>query len=191
MGWVHMSARFIFAALFLTILLSGCARSYEGDGELSDQGLGTARERYRLDLGLVDLSSGGAVMFKMKGLPAEEFTAGLEGISHCVVEGSNSPIRVRLALSSAQNGVVISEEAPLREWNQSRGFWYRKGLEKEVPTTGEVTEIKRIGILADDGWGTYFTARPRSAYSLKLSVVIAQEAFSCPARLVLYGGGWK
>jgi hypothetical protein len=186
-----MDTRIMVAAFFLIVFVSGCARSYVGDGEFSDQGPGTAHERYRLDLGLVDLSSVGTVTFKMKGLPAEEFTAGLEGISSCVGDGSSSPIRVRLVLSSADNDIVFSEEAPLREWIQSRGFWYRRGLEEEVPKSGGITEFKRIGTLADGGWGTYFTARPRSAYALELSVVVAQDAFPCPARLVMYGGGWK
>jgi hypothetical protein len=186
-----MTMRITFTAIFLTMLISGCARTYEGDGELTDQGPGTAHERYRLDLGRVDLSRIGTFVFKMKGLPDEEFTAGLEGISSCVGDAQSSPIRIRLALSRAANDVVFSQDAPLREWVQSRGFWYRKGLEEEIPATGGVTESRRIGVLADSGWGTYFTARPRSSYALSLSVVTAQDSFSCPARVVLYGGGWK
>jgi hypothetical protein len=182
----------ICAALLQTAACDA-SHSYSGDGTFTDFGATTAIERYVIDLGPIDLSRPNRQSFKLRGLPAAEFTMGLRQIN--VSAGCDAAalaaVRVRLDVRTEDGAVVVAEEAPLMAWVASPDLVYRRGVEREEPKPGGAVELVRTGVHASGGWGTYFTPRRHTTYRAQFEVLDAHGASGCDSRLVLLGGGWK
>lgn len=167
--------------------------SYRGDGTFTDFGLGTATERYVVDLGPIDLSRPNQRSFRLLGLPSVEFTVGLRQVN--VSAGCDAAalgaVHVRLEVKAGDGAVVVAEDGPLSTWINSSHLVYRPGIELEEPKPGGVIHLVRTGVRASGGWGTYFTPRLFAPYFATFEVVDAQGASGCESRLVLLGGGWK
>jgi hypothetical protein len=188
-----MSTAHIFTAFILSTSLVLCACDhYRGDGTLSDAGIGTADERYTVDLGVVTLGSLSQQSFNMAGLPPTEFTMGIRPIyvsAGCDATALSST-RIRLDVHAEDGSVVISEEGPLSTWTTSRSLIYRRGTERQEPKADGVFELIRTGVRASGGWGTYFTPHRGDKYSAQFGVLEA-HSMGCKSHLVLIGGGWK
>jgi hypothetical protein len=52
-----------------------------------------------------------------------------------------------------------------------------------------VSEPKRLGLKADQGWGKYFIQRQNAIYILTFEVLDVESASPGTARLLLKGGG--
>lgn len=182
-----------------SLLLLACTAEYTGDGTFVDHGAMTARERYVLDLGPVELTQLSQYRYRLVGLPDEEMVVGIEVIEAepNIDTRPNHPARVRLKVEARDGPVVLLEEAPMNSWVWSYGlrdpksFYYRTGEAREIPVRTGVMTYQRIGQRADAGWGTYFTPRKGATYLLTLDVLASDSAPSRPARLKVVGGGWK
>jgi hypothetical protein len=176
-----------------------CTAGYTGDGTFVDHGPLAATDRYILDLGPVDLTQMAQYRYRLAGLPNDQMVAGIEVIEAepNVDTRPNHPARIRLKVESAARQVVILEEDPLNSWAWSYGlrdpksFYYRSGQTQEVPIRSGVTTSRRMGEKPDGGWGTYFTPRKNTTYTLTLDVFGSESSPSRPARLKISGGGWK
>ncbi len=164
-----------------------------GCGRWAARGLGTAQDRYVVDLGRIDLSRPNRQSFKMRGLPSVEFTMGLRQVN--VSAGCDATafgaVRVALNVQADDGAVVVAENAPLADWAASPHLVYRRGAERQEPRPGGAVEFVRTGVRASGGWGTYFTPRSHTTYVAQLEVISAQDASGCESRLVLLGGVWK
>jgi hypothetical protein len=71
-------------------------------------------------------------------------------------------------------------------------FIYRRGLEKETRTGESSSYYRRIGVKADDGWGTYFTPRRQESYNLLISVFPNENTeIAQMVNVQVIGSGWK
>jgi hypothetical protein len=185
---MQSAARSILLSVVATLLCS--CTSYSGDGKFSDGGWSKPHERYRINLGSVDLSHSGHATFKMSGLPSEEFIVGLTGIASCLDAAGKQPLRIRMSLHLSDGTLVFSDETPLQEWTPSSGFWYRRGKQQAVPVGDGVTRYDRIGVGAHGGWAPTFLLAPFSTYTLTLDAIDPKSAASCEAGVDAIGGGW-
>ncbi len=186
--------------LFLCMLLSGC-NDYSGDGIYKDHGLLTAKDRYVIDLGDIDLSSAKKYKFTLSGLPAVEMVVGLQ-IEPILNDKKGDSIDrreynslVRLELRNTLGELSIKEMSQLKEWIWSHSnngdmkyFIYRKGEYKNE----EGERDPRANLLANKGWGTYFLPRKNGKYNLIFEVIepinISHKA---QIKMIVKGGGWK
>jgi len=89
---------------------------------------------------------------------------------------------------------VIDEVGNLSEWVWSGGerdklFVYKSGR-WEKDRVGVPSRSRRIGVLADDGWGTSFTPRSNGEYHLTLEVLEgSMSAKGFLVQLFVQGGG--
>lgn len=181
------------------LIMPSCSSlsGYSGDGHFVDHGW-LSPERYVLDLGPIDLSRPGRYSYRFSGLPSERMTIGLEIVE---AEGTDSPprpshpARVRVLLRTADNQIVVAEEAALDTWAWSRtrrdprSFYYRKGEMRYVSLGQGVSRPERVGEKFDGGWGSSFIPNPGRAYVLSLEVVNSEQNPVGSARLMLEGGG--
>ena len=79
---------------------------------------------------------------------------------------------VEISLVTRSGDVVIHERRALREWG-----WFRnradidgQGYDRKVSSSGD-TRFVRVGEKPHGGWGTHFTPRSNSQYTLKMTVV--------------------
>jgi hypothetical protein len=182
------------------VTAGGCyhAARYDGDGQLTDAGwLVFMGNRYRLDLGPVDLATPGRHTFRLSDLPRTEFTAGVEITVAEPRELDDAQVAhtsyVRLELKTSAGEIAVLEEGPLNSWVWSHAlqgsiaFVYRRGERKDVPLRNGNTRVERVGIKEASGWGTYFTAERSETYFLTLEVVDPSSTATKPAHLILYG----
>ena len=174
--------------------MGACDQSgYRGYGEFTDKGPGTADGRYSVDFGPIDLSKPNHKAFRMVGLPSVEFTMGLRPVnvsSGCDAAALNA-VSIRLEVKTDNDAIVIYQAGPLNTWVTSSSLVYRRGAERQEAKPGGAFELVRTGVLAADGWGTYFKPQTSATYFVKFDVLEAKGASSCESRLVLVGGGWK
>ncbi|HVR76680.1 MAG TPA: hypothetical protein VMT52_20285 [Planctomycetota bacterium] len=185
--------RFPVARVLLLFLLpaSGCASwFFRGDGTFVDHGSSSARKRYVLDLGLIDLSAPGSRSFTFRGLPEEVFHVGLwvrdpssttgmfDDWTHPLrsrEQNSESPLdcEIRLVLRDASNNVELSEEGNLNDWMSGTGG----RIPKEAFVHGRFS---------------WFYPRRSETYTLELTVIRpATLSETCKVNLRMSGGGWK
>lgn len=169
---------------------SGCASwFFRGDGTFVDHGSSAARERYVLDLGLIDLTAPGSRSFTFRGLPREVFWVGFwvrdpsstTGIhddwSHPLrsrEQNSESPLdcKLRLVLREASDNVELSE-GNLNDWMSGTGG----RIPKEAFVHGRYS---------------WFYPRRSETYTLELTVIRpATLSETCKVNLQMRGGGWK
>ena len=132
----------------------------------------------------------GQYTFSLRDLPVVEFTVGFnvtkKGGGNIGELGSISPplsATVRMTMVNDRGDKVMVEEAPLSQWRWSGGdlpeftFVYRHGKVQEIPIgdgRGSV-ENRRIGFLADGGWGTAFRPREGTRYQLAVEILKADS----------------
>jgi hypothetical protein len=185
----------IAVACATSLLISACDLStgYQGYGTFSDMGAGAATERYKVDFGPIELGKANQRMFKMSGLPPVEFTMGLRPVkpSAGCDAAALSAVSVRIDMETADGSIVIAEEGPLSTWATSSSLVYRRGRDQPAPAAGAPSDRARAGVLAAQGWGTYFTPQSATWYLVKVSVLEANVTTHCESRLVLLSSGWK
>jgi hypothetical protein len=190
----------INAFVLVAVGLASCYRSssYDGDGQLTDAGWPAIEgNRYKLDLGPVDLTVPGIRSYRLHNLPSAEFTVGLEIIENEPIQMNSArpdhPSLVRLELKNSNDQIAILEEGPLDTWVRSyalgevTSFLYRRGESRDISNGNGGTQGERLGIKAEKGWGTYFTAGRSSTYIIKFQVIDPRSAAKTAARLVLHG----
>lgn len=162
--------------------LSGCSyrvSEYSGNGHLIDNRPRAATDRYVLDVGPIDLTRRGTTTFRIVDLPEVNFAAGLEirvaPQDRAALEQRPVKATVSLTLSDSTGTVLFEKTAPLDAWTWS----VRRGAHQAfVYGRGEP--------------GTYFTARPKTEYTLTLGVVDPDSnATKYTAALLAKSGGWK
>ena len=199
--------------LLFLVPASGCATwFFRGDGTFVDHGL-TSADRYRLDLGSIDLSTPGSRTFTFRGLPKVTFTVGFWVRDPSATKpiydvwalpenfwehNSYSPLdcEARLVLRNASNNVVFSEEGNLNDW-----IWNtRGGFVKEAFVYGGLGVDRYINGVAlrqesdtpEKGYRTWFSPRRSETYTLELAVIRPVTlSETCKVNLQMRGGGWK
>ena len=145
-------------------------QSYTGDGTVSY--LPGNDNLYKIDLGDLNLTKPGKYEYNLVGLPT--FTVVFVALGFQISTRQNlkaslplwesKPLtnKVRMVLTNAKGEMVINESAPLNEWVWSgrtdrpeQTFVYRAGKEEEIRIDKTTTKYRRIGVLANGGWGTY------------------------------------
>lgn len=185
----------LFIACAIALLVAACDLStgYQGYGTFSDMGAGATTERYAVDFGPVDLGKASEKKFKMAGLPSVEFTMGLRPVkvsTACDAAALNA-VSMRIDVETEDGAVVMAEEGPLNTWITSSSLVYRRGTEQQAPQADSPSGHARTGVLASQGWGTYFTPQSTARYIVKFHVLAGTSAPHCESRLVLLSSGWK
>lgn len=168
--------------LFVVIpLLGSCFAEwrYDGDGQLVDNGMWAATDRYVLDLGALDLTSGGAPRrMRMSHLPETEFFAGIQITPLTDLESLPEDLGsavVSMRLANTKGDTVMSVSKPLREWRKSSSR----------------VETDAFLYVRDD-LSSSFTPMNGNTYWITVSVVPDQSGPArLQARLILKSGGWK
>ena len=175
-----------------------------GDGILTDLGPAESNYQFVIDLGYVDLLRSNHISYTLRDLPEVEFALGFMvysfSDSHEAIY-DQKPLYATLGihLVDAEGRAVIEEHAPASSWIWSgssgdllSSFIYRRGRHVEEPLGGGGVSLKRVGIKASEGWGTYFTPLPSESYVLTVDI---QDPTTTPrhvtAELKALGGGWK
>jgi hypothetical protein len=71
-------------------------------------------------------------------------------------------------------------------------FVYRIGEKKEIALGEGSYRVERLGVRADEGWGTLFTPDPAKSYRIQVRASWKPETTeNYKVRLVAKGGGWK
>jgi hypothetical protein len=100
-----------------------CWAKYSGDGMLIHHGPLAANDRYVLDLGLLDLTKKSTTEFRVVGLPAERFVAGIQLTkvrSAMRVDKDAISAVVQITIRNQGDGTIVLQAAgPLREWTWS------------------------------------------------------------------------
>lgn len=164
----------------------GCYRvsRYTGDGQLIDNGMSAATDRYVLTLGEINLRQRGTTTFRLADLPAVNFCIGLE--IHLAPENASLLIRrkgvnptLALELLDSEGKIVFTKSAPLATWTWAvgRGNHWAFAYGPTDPGTSP---------------GTYFDALPKTAYTLTLRVLEPdRNQLAATAILKATSGGWK
>ena len=170
----------------LALAGAACACSpteYAGDGtfEHPERPSFLCGDRYFLHLGALDLSRSTTTYYRLAGLPETEFTLGIV-IAQPQGSGNSVPMgvvdsRVRIQLRDERDRVVVMADGSLSGWTWStdikrptNAFVYRRGEAHQRDLGGGTTMSDRIGVNADSGWGTSFTARSEGRYRLEVAV---------------------
>lgn len=178
-------------------VLCGCApeqlhQGYQGDGRFVDHGSRAAAERYVVDLGDLDLATAREHEFTMSGLPPAEFTVGLEIRAHAepaqpLYETHPLNPTLRLEVIDERDERIVSETARLGDWT-----WSGNGGEKSRSFVYLRGDIARMSGASEAGRTSYFTARPKGRYRVKVTVSHpdpTSAGYSVTVRAA--GGGWK
>lgn len=165
--------------------------SFAGDGELTDAGwLMLKGNRFRLDLGPVDLHQPVPRTYRFSGLPAQTFVVGLQFAATEAFQKQNEGhqcegLVLSLQVLDENNRVVIDQSAPLNEWTwSSDGFVYRRGPYIETPAQGGGVTTSPVPEGVDGGNGTYFEPRSGGTYSLTFRATGSTQCL--PPRLVAW-----
>ena len=124
----------------------------------------------------------------MRGLPAGESTVGLKvvrkdkSVRDSILDLRPLTARVWITMVNGDGEMVINEGGPLNEWvwsgridDRHASYVYLRGKDEDVRINETTTRVKRLGMLADDGWGTYFSPRRWETYRLTIEVLKADE----------------
>lgn len=204
-GWLRKALATFVIAISLFSLVT-CHRWYMGDGHLVDRGWISTEPRYTLKLGEVDLSKRNSYTYTMKYLPSSNLTVGFHITAHNqqtkthIGESHSLNPRIRLFLRNERGNRVIDEAGNLKNewvWSYTYGvpeetFVFRGGKVGPKIDLGEgVFRQDHIGVLADQGWGTYFTPQFWDEYDLVLEVLEEDpDAKNFHIELQAEGGGY-
>ncbi len=173
--------------------------SYRGDGRLIVTDFNTPKDKFILDLGPIDLSKKGTYQYRLTGLPAEDYTVGLElPVATAVpMDSEDLDITVHAKLET-QDGTVFQYASSLRTWELAHDlsarnrFYFLKGRQNQFyKEEGGVTVgyVQKLSVGIDGGWGTSFTPQKNKTYMLKLEINPPNKKPSTlPARLKLRSG---
>lgn len=166
--------------IVFSTIVTGCYRvsRYTGDGQLIDNGMNAATNRYVLNLGQIDLTQQGVQIFRIVGLPNINFGAGLEMIAFdngSIVEWGTVNPTLAIKLTDPDGRCVFMREAPLNIWTWS-------------VRVGE----SRAFVYGRDSSKTFFDANSNVEYTLTLQVIEPDHSqLRYTALLMLKSGGWK
>lgn len=179
-------ARYLLVAAAAT--LSGCDRlDYRGDGTLSRKKAPAwfCQDEHDVALGNIDLSRPGQTRRILEGLPPGEYVVGFyvrlrespSGPDERVIDMRSPDPFVILSVVNERGERVFSASSRLADWVRSgpvlardAAFLYKRGVSRDVRVSPSTTQSRREGIGADEGWGSYFTARRNGRYTIVLDV---------------------
>ena len=167
----------IILLLFLfTIIGCGNNSGYKGDGQLIDNGALSANERYKLNLGSIDLGRNGKYKYSIAGLPKDEFVFGMEIQSQQIIDKPlDIKASVALSIIDSQGQIVVSENALIIDW-----VW-------SIPVQSKTSFVYRR-----EGKGSYLSPKPGEAYSIELTVSEADSSGSSyKSNFLGITSGWK
>jgi hypothetical protein len=148
---------------------------YEGDGILVDKGVFALYGRYDLHLGKVSLSESGEYVFKASKLPRERFATGFK-VQSLPKANEYDSVLVHLQIRNEKDEIVVDEAGALSEWvwghalGGTESFVYRRGNSKDVQISDGMFKPTAIGVIADDGHGSYFKPRRKGQYEVRIKV---------------------
>ena len=164
--------------LLFVFTIVGCGNNsgYKGDGQLIDNGTLNANERYRLNLGSIDLGRNGKYKYSVAGLPKDDFVFGMEIKSQKIIDKPlDIKANVAISIIDSQGQIVVSENALISDW-----VW-------SIPVQSKTSFVYRR-----EGKGSYLSPKPEEAYSIELTVSEANSSDSSyKANFLGITGGWK
>ena len=161
-------------------MLAACD-SYSGDGQLVDNGLFAATDRYVLDLGRISLLETGTSTYQLSGLPSENFVV---GVKITVAETdqpllNEKPVNAIVSLEVIEGeatSVIATTETGLNNWTWSQ----RRGANEA------------FAYVPVEDRGSYFDAHRGRQYFLKFRIFEPDSStLEYKATLVAKTGGWK
>lgn len=176
------NTKYLFVVNILIIFfIMGCDNelNYMGDGQLIDNGRDAATDRYVLDLGTIDFNNTGKYVFKIKGLPKEEFVIGFKLESEQAIDiDSTLPnnAEISVSLSEASGKIIFEVSSKLDDlvWSTNvlepnNAFIYKRG---------------------DDN--TFFNSSSDDDYKLTISILQPNQiTIPSESKLLAKSGGWK
>ena len=169
----------ILISVMLGIGLYGCGPRYEGDGRFIDRGIGTASERYVVELGPLDLTKTGTSHYHMAGLPSiREMTIGLRLVAPDGISFNGLDAIVNMTLKQVgSEAVFIADKGPLNEW-----AWAMSGADTGARIIHEAFIYGK----------TEFQPYSHTRYELVVEVIRPDpKASKIDIHLQVIGGGWK
>jgi hypothetical protein len=164
----------IFVSITGIIMRHHIIALYKGDGKLSISELPTLRDKYLVDLGPIDLCKEGSYMYRVGMLPQEEFTLGI------TTNGIPSDVNVYFKFENHDGVTLFENQSNLGEWNLAHDispkyrYYYLKGQQgKSTIDKGggvTVTYYQRGFVGIDASWGTTFTPKEHSMYTLRVKI---------------------
>jgi hypothetical protein len=156
-------------------------RLYSGDGHYSRNGT------YRVKLGSVDLDRPGTTTFRIANLgPAWDWNVGFrieprpESVVDLYLPGTTRlrpelvpRSEVTLELITGET-VVFSARGPLDSWSWTWNHAAKSGTGEEYQSDPTTYRYRRLGIGPHRGWGSHFTPRFGSEYTLRVTVERAE-----------------
>jgi hypothetical protein len=170
----------IIIAIF-TASLAGCTYrltnydGYHGDGTFTRIPAPSVayKDSYRVDLGRVDLSQSSSVDGRLDGLPPTETTI---GVAFASAEAHSSAL-ITVTLRDEKNHIVLSRQERLSDWvryvsadDPQHAYLYQRGGFIDVAVAPDVVHHQHFPIGEDDSWGTCFTPRRDTHYTLHVEV---------------------
>ncbi len=131
----------------------------------------------KVELGRVDLSKADTHTFTFSGIARGRFIVNLEVVDAGPFPDLLKPpiagpppldAVVRVVMVNEMDERVIEEEDPLGLWTRTEGAGPSDAVLYRV---GRGNSRETMVLLADSGWGTYFTPRRRARYRLEVRVV--------------------
>lgn len=163
------------------IIISGCydTKDYSGDGQLIDNGIKAATDRYVLKLGTITFDKEEAASYRISNLPSSNFVFGFNIICKGKEDIDFSPgflnPLVSLQLEDTRGNIVFYKESRLDAWT-----WAIPSDKKEAFVYGRGEP------------GTYFDPSPKSQYILKYEIIEpSQRQKDYSVEIVAKSAGWK
>lgn len=185
------------SVLIIALGLTGCTSiarfsGYQGDGHFTDAGFASYAERYKLSLGIVDLSKPGRYDYVLSTLPRAEFVISLrikEQPDYLYRTSPHHPAMVHLLLQDELGKTVVDERTSLNSWKNRfeiatlTSHLSIPGKTVDLPLKDGTVRIDRSGIIASGGWGSHFLSAPNKSYTLSLNII--ETTMNGTAQLVL------
>lgn len=174
----------VIGVVMLNMFLTSCYRlsEYSGDGQLIDNGILAATDRYVLRLTEIDLSSVGSYQYKISNLPKENFGVGIRiefdelvGQSEFSAEQVVDPVILLELSMEGANPPIFRKTASLRDWTWS------------IPSIG-----CEVFVYGRDDEPTFFTPTKETSYLMTLTILRPDSSgLQYAANLEAKSGGWK
>ncbi|MCF6318297.1 MAG: hypothetical protein L3J83_03305 [Proteobacteria bacterium] len=169
--------------LVLVITISSCYSidSYQGHGNLVDNGFRLKGGRYNLTLLEIPLDQSKRYEFYISNLPPEYlFTTGIY-VLNSIENVKAIETNIKLELYTDAGEEVISVAAPLNKWTLSHShgaqnvYAYMRGKSYDRPLRGNLTQPIPIYTGVDCGVGTYFIPKKKGAYTLVVTTTATEK----------------
>jgi hypothetical protein len=160
-------------------LLAGCSQdiAYIGPGRFINKGWWNPEHHYVVELGALDLTKTGSIIFRFTGLPKAHYVIGLQiPLSADKGGAPDSTLVADVALQLMRKGLgqVLIVTGPLRSLNWS-------------PEPTSATSF----VYRHDYYESYFDANPDESYELRVDINTPDPSIPPGSKVVLKSGGWK